>query len=388
MKSKRIAIHLLTLKALWRRKWATMSIAAMIALGVFAAIILHQLTIRQELARSQMIADTQIQCVVTDANGMNSDRLKMLSIYVDRLMGNRHDEGCYLDEYVDNVQAVATSSLVLPENYSLRRILNFASDDSLSILSGAKIDLNEGWTEDVFQTDNLVCLIPAGMEMDGSSSLTIQQDGHEPQGLTIIGTVYNGPENVIYCPFFMKWSDSVHIVFSVDQCSFSIRYNERLDECKAAIYETFAVPSMSAKNDGLTYGVLIQDEVYLETLAQIDANIDLLRLLLPILLLLCCCIGLFTSYLSTRGRIKEFAVMRCLGMTPAKVFFLVFEEFILLALCGGLVGFVCGYLFENTLQPAAIQNAILIVCVYLAGASIAVFRICNLNVMKLMKAEE
>ena len=56
---------------------------------------------------------------MTDANGMNSDRLKMLSIYVDRLMGNRHDEGCYLDEYVDNVQAVATSSLVLPENYSL-----------------------------------------------------------------------------------------------------------------------------------------------------------------------------------------------------------------------------------------------------------------------------
>lgn len=387
MEAKGIAIHLLTLKALWRRKWASISIALMIALGVFAAIVIHQLTIRQELTRDQMVANTDIRCVVTDANGMNSDRLRMLSVYVDRLMGNQHDEGYYIDQYVDHVQAVATSPLELPENYSLHRILNFASDDSLSTLSGARIDLNNGWTEDVFQSDEPVCLIPAGMVTEGTKTLTIQQGRHEAQELTIIGTVYNGSENVIYCPFFMKWSDSVHNVFSVDQCSFRIRYNDRLEECKAAIYEVFVVPSMTAKNDGLTYGVIVQDEVYLETLAQIDANIDMLRLLMPILLVLCCCIGLFTSYLSTRGRIREFAVMRCLGMSPAKVFLLVFEEFVLLSFFGGLSGFVSGFLFEGTLQQIAIRNAILIICVYLAGASIAVYRICNLNVMKLMKAE-
>ena len=119
-----------------------------------------------------------------------------------------------------------------------------------------------------------------------------------------------------------------------------------------------------------------------------DFRVRLALSLLPLLLLLCFCIGAFTSYLSTKGRVREFAVMRCLGMSPAKVFTIVFEEFIVLAICGGAAGFLCGYLAEGSVSIAAAACALGIVGVYLTGAAIAALRVCRVNVMKLMKGEK
>jgi len=79
--------------------------------------------------------------------------------------------------------------------------------------------------------------------------------------------------------------------------------------------------------------------------------------------------------------------MRCLGMSPAKVFTIVFEEFIVLAICGGAAGFLCGYLAEGSLSIAAAVCTLGIVGVYLIGAAIAALRVCRVNVMKLMKGE-
>lgn len=386
MDTGRFSLPLMTLRAMWRRKWGNSAIALMLLLSVCSAIILQQLTLRQEAAREQMIQTTDIRCIVTDANGMNSENLQMLSSFVERLMGR--DERYDLGAYVDCVQALSVIPLTVPENYELHRILSFASDKTLSALSGAKITLYDGWTEAVFLTDRAVCLIPEGMATDTENTLIVQQEEQEPLELTVIGTVTGGAGNEIYCPFYLKSPGTVRYVFAVKQCSFSIRDNKRLEESKAAILETFVEPSLTGKNDGMTFGVLIQDETYRQTLEKIDKNLTLLRLLLPLLLLLCFCIGGFTSYLSTKGRVREFAVMRCLGMSPAGVFSIVFEEFLVLALCGGTAGFVCGYLAEGgSLSLKAVLCALGIVGVYLIGAAAATVRICNVNVMKLMKGE-
>ncbi len=385
MDTGRLSLPLMTLRAMWRRKWGNFAIALMLLLGVCSSIILQQLTIRQESAKAQMIQTTDIRCVVTDANGMNAERLRMLSSFVDKLVGR--DEDSQLPEYVDRVQALSVTPLTAPGNCELHRILNFASDEALSQLSGTEITLYDRWTEEAFLTDQAVCLIPKDIASGIGESLIVQQEGQEPMELSVIGTVTGGSGNEIYCPFYLKWPGSVHQVFSVERCSFSIRDNERLEESKAVIFETFVQPSVTGKNDGMTYGVLVQDETYLQTLEKIDENLTLLRLLLPLLLLLCFCIGGFTSYLSTKGRVREFAVMRCLGMSPTKVFLVVFEEFLVLALCGGTTGFVCGYLAEGSLSLKAILCALGIVCVYLVGAATATVRVCNVNVMKLMKGE-
>lgn len=385
MDTGRLSLPLMTLRSMWRQKWGNLAIALVLLLGVCSAIILQQLTLRQESAREQMVQTTEIHCIVTDANGMHSESLNMLSSFVDKLVGR--DENGSLDVYVDRVHALSVTPLTIPENYELHRIMDFSSDETLSLLSNTEITLYDGWAEAVFLTDQSVCLIPEGMSVGLEKTLTVQQEGQVLMELTVIGTVKGGHGNEIYCPFYLKWPGSVHQVFSVDQCSFCIRDNNRLEESTEAIFETFVQPSVTEKNDGMTFGVLVQDETYLQTLEKIDENLVLLRLLLPLLLLLCFCIGGFTSYLSTKGRIREFTVMRCLGMSPSKIFSVVFEEFLVLALSGGTTGFVCGYLAEESLSLEAVLCALGVLMVYLIGASVATVRVCNVNVMKLMTGE-
>lgn len=390
MKKDRTVVYRLTLRTMWRRKWANLPIILLIALSAFAAAVLFRLTLRQESTRERMVNETEIRCVITDAHGRNSDRLEMLSAYVDRLMGMRHEAGCYLDEYVDRVHAKATRTLTEPENCMMRHILDFASDERLSSLSGAGISLYDGWTEEVFRTEERVCLVPEGMLPDGTQALTVNWERGKPLELLIIGTVRGGPENTIYCPFYVKLLDDAYSVFTVETCSFSIRDNHKLDEAKAAIYEVFPAPTPASVLTKPTsdYAAQILDESYRATLTQLDRSISLLRLTLPVLLVLCGIIGILTSYLTTRSRRKEFAVMRCLGMSTGKIFTLLLEEALLLALLGGSLGIAAALTAGGALQAGALVRSFAVIGGYLIGAAVAVARICRVNVMKLMKVED
>ena len=80
--------------------------------------------------------------------------------------------------------------------------------------------------------------------------------------------------------------------------------------------------------------------------------------------------------------------MRCLGMSTGKIFFLLFEEALLLALFGGIVGIGGALLLEGTLQAGAMLRLPAVLGGYLLGAAAAVIRTCHVNVMKLMKVED
>lgn len=386
MKQKRASLHLLMLKSMLRRKWSGIAIVLMIALGVFSSIILSQLTIRQQSALEQMVATTDIRCTVTDANGMNSNDINMFSVFTDMLLGRRPDKGDIAD-YVCDVKAVSSASLVSPKDYILRRILTISSDDAL-LQPGVSVEFFDGWDEDALKTDKLVCLIPEKIAAICGDTISIQPYSQVPQELKIIGIVHGTDSNIIYCPLDMLFDNVQDMIYIIESCSFSIRDNSQLDKAKEEIYKIFCEPSLLAKKDGLTFGVIINDEVYLETLNKLESNISMLKILLPVLLLICCCIGFFTSFLSTKGRIKEFAVMRCIGLSRKKVFASVFEEFIYLSVVGGAIGFASGLIFEPVLQLSTILKALLVILIYLAGASISVLRICNVNVMNLMKEGE
>lgn len=391
-KKNRFVLHNITFRALWRRKLACALLTAIMALGAFSSIVLHYQTQKQEQALAKMIEESEIFCVVTDIHGTRTDNLRMLSMYVDRLMGLRHETGCYLDQYVKNVQAKSTQSLESPKDCTLIRILGFESDMALLPANGASITLFDGWTEDVFLTKNTVCLVPGDMlpeaGPDGNMVISVQWEEQPAIELTVIGTIQNGPRNTIYCPFYMQTNPNESVMLYVDNCTFLIGDNARLDECKTAIYETFLNPLQPITEGAFRNSVLIHDEVYLNTKEEIESNIRMFHLLLPILTALCGLIGFFASYLATRGRLKEFAVMRCLGLRQRRIFGLVFEEFLLLALVGGIAGITGGYILDGTLEPAALLKAILLVCAFLLGAAIATLHMTRVSVMKLMKVED
>ena len=154
------------------------------------------------------------------------------------------------------------------------------------------------------------------------------------------------------------------------------------------LYETFAKPSLALPERDKRCGVLIQDETYLKTLTQLDGNLTTLRLLANVLLVLCCCMGILTSWLSTKGRIREFGVMRCLGLSTGRICGLVLMEFVCLTAAGGALGIAGAALIELTLPTAALRQVGWVLLAYLAGAVVSVLRICRINTMKLMKVEE
>lgn len=376
-----------TLSAMLRRWVASLLLVAVAAAGAFSAMVLQNLTIRQEEALENTITNTTISCTVTNAKGTDSGNLQMFSAFVEMLEGKRRLRECYLDDYVKNVRAKAELTLEKPEGITLHRILSIDSDPTLSQVEGASVQFLDDWTEAALRGTEQVCLIPADMATE-DGYLTISADREESVRLKIIGMVTNAPSNVIYCPYFMPWEEGISVAFLTDSCSFDIRDNRNLEESKAYIYEWFVPPDLSNQIDGMTFGVLVNDEIYQKSILEIQANLSMLRLLLPVLIVICGGIGFFASFLATRGRTKEFAVMRCIGMRQRKIFGLVMAELTVLAFAGALLGIAGGILLEGEIQTSALLNAALITGIFLLGSAIAAFRITCVNVMKLMKAED
>lgn len=381
------ALLRVTFTAMFRRYVASILLVTVAAVSAFAAMVLQNLTIRQENALSNTVANTTISCTVTNSKGTDSGNLQMPSSFVEMLEGKRRFQDCYLDDYVKNVRAKAETTLTKPKETVLRRILSIDSDPALSKAEGVGVRFFDGYDEELLKGQEQICLVPSNM-LTENGYITITDDSGESMRLKVIGTITNGPKNAIYCPFFMSTTEGGSVAFLTDSCSFDIRNNQNLDESKEYIYEWFIKPSINNQIDGSSFGVLVHDETYRENISEIHANLSMLRLFLPILIVICGFIGFFASFLATRGRIKEFAVMRCIGMTKSKIFGLVMTELSILALTGLVLGIIGGILLEKKIQIGALFNAALMTAVFLLGSVIAVIRIIGINVMKLMKAEE
>ena len=339
MKKTGSALRRMTLAVLWRRRGVSLLLLLLAALGVFSAALLQNLALRQERSMADMIENTPIRCVVTNAQGASSDRLGMNSAFVDMLMGYRHERGCYADEAAKNVRAKASRPLQSPADTTLCRILSLASDSVLDPVSGAKVTFFHGWSEDVFLGTERVCIVPenllqaAGQDADGSPAVTIDYLGRQVT-LKIVGTVSGQTGATIWCPFYVTMTDGLTENFFVDSCSFDIRDNARLEACKEELYKTFVVPMLTNQPDWKTYGVIINDAEFIASVHEFESNLKTLRLLLPILLALFAGVGFLATYLTTRSRRREFAVMRCIGRKKHSIFWQVFSEELLLALLG------------------------------------------------------
>ena len=159
-------LPLLSLRVLLRRPGASLLLAAVAALGVYAGCGLQSLVLHQERAIRDTVENTVIHCTVTDVRGMNADQLNLFSSYVEALLGRRaHRDPSLadLDQAVTNIKAQAEWELAQPRDTVLCRLLSQASD---SRLANAKITFEPGWDESRLMDANpdLVCLLPEGME--------------------------------------------------------------------------------------------------------------------------------------------------------------------------------------------------------------------------------
>lgn len=392
MKHAPFSLFRVSAAALWRRKGASLLLLLLSALGVFSAALLQNLALRQQESMTEMIKNTLIRCIVTDANGMLSDNLAMPASYVDRLLGGWHDRGCYLDEAVKNVRAKSAMPLNSPRDVTLCRILSLASDSAFDEVSGAQAVFFDGWSEDALAGTERVCLLPEFMlpqaRTDGDGSLWLDVSAGEVNtSLRVIGTVSGQTGGTVWCPLYIQLRDGISEIFRIDRCSFDIRDNARLEENKKIIYDTFVSPKLANTSGETKFGVFINDEEFTGSVREFESNLKTLRLLSPILLVLFAGVGFLAAYLTTRGRKREFAVMRCIGRKQLGITLQVFLEQLFLALVGAALGVSIALLIEGGYPLSALTRARTLLGLFLFGAAAACLVVTRVNVIKLMKTE-
>ena len=370
-----------------RRRWWTVLLIGVVSLIVCAVTVLCMLLSRQEAAIEHTINNTVIPCVVTSTQGTNQDHLNLSIGIVNHLLGRDHDRGYDQDQYVKNVRSKIHLDLISPEQYCLVGILSSDSDPALSLLEGVAVTFFDGWDESIFMSDEPVCIVPENSSF-GNESIEIETASYTLK-LKIVGT-HTGPKNSIYCPFdviAVRYENGMTYMSVADSCSFDIRDTRQLEEAKASLYELFVKPDLH-NPASTTFGVRIEDDQFQSTIAELRNSIRMLRLLLPVLLLTSAVIAFFLSYLSTRSRLKEFAVMRLLGMKRKEVFRLAFAEQLLIALVGGVLGFAVGIAINGAVTARMVLCCVCGILAFLVGTAASVLRVTQINVMKLMKTEE
>ena len=391
------SLLLVRVKSLWRRRLISFLLIAIAASGVVTSIVLQSLTDRQQIALDETISNTPIHCTLTNSKGLTSDHLGLPRFVVQQLTGRCRDKSDNLDDYVKNVHALSTGNASLTSLESeqklisvlLKYILSFESDPALSPLEGTHIELYDGFNEEIFRSDKQVCLVSENLIPAGKSltQLTFTTDDTVIQA-QVIGIV-SGVSDVIYCPFFMNLNTEFPSRAPVDSCTFDIRDNHQLQESRDALFEWFMDPTQNAHSSELKdFGVLILDETYQNTVHEIESNLDMLRFLRPLLLVLWAVIGYLSGYLTARTRMREFAVERCLGMKKQQIFLLVLFEQALLTLIGILLGGTIGWIVGEHISAEALLSAGLLSLLFLLGNALSSLSITRINVMKLMKVED
>jgi ABC-type antimicrobial peptide transport system permease subunit len=133
--------------------------------------------------------------------------------------------------------------------------------------------------------------------------------------------------------------------------------------------------------------VVIDDKALADGLLSIRQHLSFLNLIIPIMLLLSGLIGFILSYLLTRNRLPEFAVMRSLGSKKIQVYLAFFlEQFFLLLI--GFLPVTVVILARPEWLPAVDRNLLLFLAVYTLGIIIAIGLMGRSKVLDILFTKE
>ncbi len=410
-------------RVLLRRVMVSLLLMLLSGFGVFAALFLDQAVMRQEKALEDALDHIEVKCTVTSSDGVLTDGINLSAqllptlrgvtgeglevIWGEKLWGERAPALAGLAaEHITDLRAMAVSSMAKHskthpdyEEIERRIILNLASDPLLAE-PGVKVSFIEGWDETAF-ADQIglyaVCLITPDVktetDADGREYVAYNIPGkpNDYYRLQVIGRVEGVGETMLWTPMGLQIERNGRSLLSLtnfDSCSFVIADNRRLEEARAFLLGMFfdaTLPEM--EREFHDYGIIIDDADLLTVQRELTATLALLRWLTPMLIALYAAIGFFGSYLPVRGRVREFAVMRCLGRSRGRVFVSVFGETICLALVGAGIGLAAAAC-AGRITAAGLGGAVLVLCMFLGGAAMAAWQVTQVDLMQAMKGED
>jgi hypothetical protein len=299
------------------------------------------------------------------------------------------------------------------ESIKLIGITNIKHEEELRKQQGLnfEIEFQEGFDYDMFKQKSNSCLISEELlaKMDKKlgdvisikviteTSVFTYRDGEgnairKPidAKLSIAGIIRGGNIDEIFC----SWSNAAELGAASDQSSTmytdilraTINDNYKLNEFVNKA-ETFYVPAGSRILIGTNmYALTIYDDNFVTSVLQVRRNIQFFKAVYPVVMLFSFVIGYLVSFLFTRNRKKEVAVMRSLGASRFRVFIIIMLELFTINIIGTFIGMLACYYILNI--KVTINEISLFFVFNIFGAALSTIRISSGSVMAIMKDKE
>ena len=372
------------LKNLRHRLPLALSLVLLIAVLFSGGSLLRAIARSQAAAMEDMTANTAIHCVVTNASGTKTEGIGVFSApFAQMLQGMRRERGCMIDDYVTELRLSAREKLNEPKDTELIR-----ANCAEVLAPELKLAFDPGWDGTCLAGLDPVCCISERLLplVDEDGSITVDRELFGPVTFRVVGRVYGGDNPSVVCPFDAQLIAGISEAFQLDRCSFTIPDAQRLEEAKTAFAEYFVAPALGNRDDPLTAGLLIQDAEYSAASAELKEHLALLERLRILLLILSGCLGLLIGFLMNRRRLREFAVMRCLGLKRGIVLLAVTLE----QLLPMIPGIGIGVIVSLTLLPdgAGLPDGAMQMLLYFGSCLLCAALLTQAAPIRLMKTEE
>lgn len=252
----------------------------------------------------------------------------------------------------------------------------------------------EGYSLDYLDSDTYGCVLPesAGYALGDRIPVALRPnvpDTDSQMSAVILEVVGLYPKSVnddiaAYCPLktVKRLNDDLGWEYSVQSFLFEVKDNHDLPALKQALTDL----GLDGSDPDGEIRAAIDDRVFLGTVTPIQSNLDLLKGLQRFFYFAVAIIGFFLCFLQAKNRKPEYAVMRMLGESTARVTFKALLEQVLLCVTGIGLGAVL-LLFTGKGQ-IDIATCCFVLAFYVLGATLAVLLTVRVNVMEILRDKE
>jgi len=423
-----------SLKRLTREGVKSLSVPIIALVFVILINLLGGIKSWLETQYENTLENFPVIAVLSNLSGDNTDELEIDMRYIN--LFSDPDANFSLYDFTGDIamRRIADNAGVSgqTDDFSLIGISGIRSDAALNPETGAEITFFPGYDEQVFTSNELVCVISEDMNVFVNNGLlnvilhmqlpddilwhegvmmygnmsnwiyAIEVDGvivevdiddyttiipgeivTQETELMVVGTVTGVDRGTIFSPFWTvnELAEELTEVppFS-DSLSITVSDNRELDAFKETASLSF--PRTNPVFDSRPFAMTIMDLEFYETLEPLRQNIIVVDVATPFIYILSVAVGFLTSVLLTRRRKAEFAVMRSIGVNKWVVFANALTEQVMLSIAGAVLGvaFVTiAWGYTSYTRPG-----VFLAC-YLFGSVFASIGAARTNVMKVLR---
>ncbi len=313
-----------------------------------------------------------------------------------------------LGGYLTDLQKVCKHSIQGEHLGSkLAGITSFALSSELWAENGTLIEWKDGYSEDIFATNELVCLVPHSMptQTDEETGMDCVELYFERMGrggveilthnlkLRVAGTYRGGDGKTVYCPYTV--CEQLYTVFDevlyIQAMRATLKNNDDLEALRTESKAWFAEPNPLGEKtpyegnefieDYYLFALDINDELLQRAVSTLQTSITTNRICTIVVLCLSAATGFLIGFLMVHSRKQEIALMRTMGTPNRSIYF----GFALEQMLCVILGIALGGSY-NGWHPA--DRLGILAGIYFVGLTVALQIFLHKNLLSMIKEDE